>query len=255
MAGGGRRHPGGGRGDDAGRRWRRPYEIRPARSGAGPSCSAGSRWCRTCRARSSCPTSARSSSPTYHLEKGSAFAARGIFLPPYDSVATLASLARAVLRLAPLRIIALGDGFHDRRAEERPERRQPRHAPAAAEGPRLALGHRQPRPRHQPCTGGEVQATLQLGGVTLRHEPGASERAARSPAICIRPRKSACAAGPCAGAASRSPRRCVLPAMGAYAGELNLRDAAFTPLFEADMTAHMLGDGRHCIDRRLLLPD
>ena len=30
-----------------------------------------------------------------HLEKGSAYAARGVLLPPYDSAATLAALARA----------------------------------------------------------------------------------------------------------------------------------------------------------------
>ena len=30
-----------------------------------------------------------------HLEKGSSFAARGVLLPPYDTAATLARLARA----------------------------------------------------------------------------------------------------------------------------------------------------------------
>ena len=53
-----------------------------------------------------------------------------------------------------------------------------------------------------------------------------------------------------------SERRCVMPAMGAYAGGLNLRDAAFRPLFRDGVTAHMLGDGRlFRIDRRLLLAD
>ncbi len=36
-----------------------------------------------------------------HLEKGSAYAARGVFLPPYDSRATLAALAAAIARFNP----------------------------------------------------------------------------------------------------------------------------------------------------------
>jgi metallophosphoesterase superfamily enzyme len=36
--------------------------------------------------------------------------------------------------------------------------------------------------------------------------------------------------------------RCVMPAFGAYAGGLNIRDAAFAPLFPAGVTsAHVLG--------------
>src|SRR5579863_2311757 len=48
-----------------------------------------------------------------HLEKGSAFAARGVLLPPYDTATTLARLARLIERHAPRRVIALGDSFHD----------------------------------------------------------------------------------------------------------------------------------------------
>ena len=50
--------------------------------------------------------------------------------------------------------------------------------------------------------------------------------------------------------------RCVMPAMGAYAGGLNVRDVAFRPLFGLGFSAHLLGDGRlFRIDQRLLLPD
>ena len=48
-----------------------------------------------------------------HLEKGSAFAARGVLLPPYDTAATLARLARLIERYAPRLVVALGDSFHD----------------------------------------------------------------------------------------------------------------------------------------------
>src|SRR3954451_3042575 len=54
-----------------------------------------------------------------HLEKGSSFAARGVLLPPYDTVATLGRLAAVVARLDPRMVIALGDSFHDRDAHDR----------------------------------------------------------------------------------------------------------------------------------------
>ena len=54
-----------------------------------------------------------------HLEKASAYAARGQMLPPYDTKATLARLERQVAALAPRLIISLGDSFHDRRARPR----------------------------------------------------------------------------------------------------------------------------------------
>jgi hypothetical protein len=47
-----------------------------------------------------------------------------------------------------------------------------------------------------------------------------------------------------------------MPAMGAYAGGLNLCDAAFAPLFGDGVSPRIIGDGRiFAIDRRLLLPD
>ena len=49
-----------------------------------------------------------------HLEKGAAFARRGIMLPPYDTVATLNILSAVITRYDPKLVISLGDNFHDR---------------------------------------------------------------------------------------------------------------------------------------------
>ena len=49
-----------------------------------------------------------------HLEKGAAFARRGMLLPPYDTAATLARLGAAIAGYAPRLVISLGDSFHDR---------------------------------------------------------------------------------------------------------------------------------------------
>ena len=49
-----------------------------------------------------------------HFEKGSSFAVRtSQMLPPYDTRATLSVMEEVVGRLAPRRIVCLGDNFHD----------------------------------------------------------------------------------------------------------------------------------------------
>src|SRR5436190_23747780 len=48
------------------------------------------------------------------LEKASWFARFGQMLPPYDSIATLASLERAIDQSGATRLFCLGDSFHDR---------------------------------------------------------------------------------------------------------------------------------------------
>jgi DNA ligase-associated metallophosphoesterase len=192
-----------------------------------------------------------------HLEKGASFARRGLMLPPYDSAATLALLHAAIRRHAPRRIVALGDSFHrkDSAALLDAETR------AALLG--LMTGHEWIwiSGNHDPDAPaglpGETLPEMMLGGVALRHEPscGAStpEMAGHlHPAAKIRVRgrslRRRCFA--------LSESRCVMPAMGAYAGGLNLCDAAFAPLFGSGVSPRVIGDGRiFAIDRRMLLPD
>lgn len=54
-----------------------------------------------------------------HLEKGSHFAARGFFLPPYDSQDTLSRLLDLCRTQNIERLIILGDSFHDSKAYDR----------------------------------------------------------------------------------------------------------------------------------------
>ncbi|MFN3889380.1 MAG: ligase-associated DNA damage response endonuclease PdeM [Beijerinckiaceae bacterium] len=177
-----------------------------------------------------------------HLEKGSAYAARRVLLPPYDTAATLARLAAVVMRLSPRAVVALGDSFHDVRAGAR-----------MAEADRRALGDLQ-RGRdfiwiagnHDPelpaFAGGERCASLSLGPVTLRHEPapGASgEIAGHLHPVARVVSKSGGLRRRCF---ASDGDRCVMPAFGAYAGGLNIRDLAFAPLFPSGVAiAHVLG--------------
>src|SRR5688572_32668494 len=48
-----------------------------------------------------------------HLEKGSAFASRGIMLPPYDTASTLERLAATLDAYPAATVLCLGDSFHD----------------------------------------------------------------------------------------------------------------------------------------------
>jgi DNA ligase-associated metallophosphoesterase len=192
-----------------------------------------------------------------HLEKGSAYAARGVFLPPYDSAATLAVLTAAILRHRPARVIALGDSFHDRGGQARLDTACREALAALRKGRDWLWITGNHDPQIGPALGGTVLNQVEIAGVALRHEPDPTPRGFEiaghlHPAAKVRMRGRALRRRCFALSASR----CVMPAMGAYAGGLNLRDRAFRPLFREGLSAHILGDGRlFRIDERLLLPD
>ncbi|AIQ88449.1 MULTISPECIES: ligase-associated DNA damage response endonuclease PdeM [Methylobacterium] len=181
-----------------------------------------------------------------HLEKGSSYAARsGQFLPPYDTRETLACLHEAVARHEPARVVALGDSFHDARGPERMEPGDRALVAALQEGRDWVWIAGNHDAAVNEGVGGRYADALTLGGLVLRHEP--------SPEPV--PGEIAGHLHPCGKVAMRGRavrRRCfvtdgtrlVMPAFGAYAGGLNVRDKAIEGLFPKGFTAHLLGDGR-----------
>jgi DNA ligase-associated metallophosphoesterase len=181
-----------------------------------------------------------------HLEKGSSYAARtGQFLPPYDTRETLACLHEAVTRHDPARVVALGDSFHDDRGPERMEPGDRAMVAALQEGRDWVWIAGNHDAAVSEGVGGRYADALTLGGLVLRHEPSAE------PVIG----EIAGHLHPCGKVAMRGRavrRRCfvtdgtrlVMPAFGAYAGGLNVRDRAIEGLFPNGFTAHLLGDGR-----------
>jgi uncharacterized protein len=179
-----------------------------------------------------------------HLEKGSSFARRGLMLPPYDTREALGALAEVLGRFGPETVVALGDSFHD---VDGPDRLAAEEAAALRDmqaGRRwiwITGNHDRALP---PSIGGEVRAELRIGPLTFRHEPlpGATGEIAGHlhPAgkVVLRGRgvRRRCFA--------TDGQRMILPAFGAYAGGLNVCDAAFKPLFPKGLTAHLIGDGR-----------
>jgi uncharacterized protein len=181
-----------------------------------------------------------------HLEKGSAYAARGVLLPPYDTAATLARLARLIERYAPRLVVALGDSFHDGRGPARMADNS-RGALTALQRGRdwvWLAGNHDPDPADN--IGGRFADVLALGGLTFRHEPSVDASDGEiaghlHPLACIVQRGRAlrrrCFAS--------DGHRLVMPAFGAYAGGLNVRHRAIASLFPAlAFTAHMLGERR-----------
>jgi uncharacterized protein len=179
-----------------------------------------------------------------HLEKGSSFAARGVLLPPYDTAATLARLARLITDYAPRVVIALGDSFHDGDGPAR-----------LGDGDRATLGTLQRGrdwiwitgnhdPRPADGIGGSFVGALAVGPLVFRHQPtGADGEVAGHlhPVARVSGRgrtvSRRCFAGDGA--------RLVMPAFGAYAGGLNVRHRAFANVFGSlAFTAHVLGEAR-----------
>jgi DNA ligase-associated metallophosphoesterase len=180
-----------------------------------------------------------------HLEKGSSFARRGIFIPPYDTDATLARLAAVIGEFDPVTVICVGDSFHDPGAHCRlpPE--------TAEEIGRLACGRDWCwiRGNHDPLApaglAGFSAAELAVGPLLFRHEPAAGAEAGEvaghlHPGAVVR-RRGRAVRRPCFAC---DGRRMILPAFGAYTGSLNVRSDAFDGLFDRDdLRAFLLGDG------------
>jgi uncharacterized protein len=177
-----------------------------------------------------------------HLEKGSSRASRGRLLPPYDTRATLLSLAQALERHAPETVIALGDSLHDCEATDRITQDDLASLHALQTGRDWLWLTGNHDPRINPVIGGRSTTILEHSGLTFRHEP--------SPAPA--PGEIAGHLHPAAKLETRGPSirrpcfigngdRLVLPAFGAFTGGLNVLDEAFAPLFTSNFAVWMLG--------------
>lgn len=177
-----------------------------------------------------------------HFEKGSAFAAKGALLPPFDTAETLARLQSVIDALHPKLLITLGDSFHDIDADERLHGNDKDRL--------LALSRAMPtiwiEGNHDPQVPSWLEGhrctTFWHDGLTFTHEP--TGQIAGEVAGHLHP----CAR--VTGASGRSMRRrcfisdgrtLVMPAAGAFTGGLNVRDAAFDGLFASTPTALMAG--------------
>ena len=193
-----------------------------------------------------------------HLEKGSAQAARGTLLPPYDTCETLSRLAEAIDRYEPAVVIALGDSFQDGQGPERIGGNDLERLSALQSGRDwiwIAGNH---DPEIGARAGGRRCASVRLAGLTLRHMPAAG-RVTHEISGHLHPaaklsRYGTTISRPCF---VGNGRRLVMPAFGVFTGGLNVLDDAFQPLFgNGGMGVWMLGrEGLYPVATRLLSAD
>jgi len=181
-----------------------------------------------------------------HLEKGSSYARRRVLLPPYDTAATLAHLARVIARYNPRCVIALGDSFHDRDAAARmgEEDRASLRALQTGRDWIWIAGNHDPAPPSS--LQGRAQDEIRIGPITFRHEPRAGDAQGEIAGHLHPVARVVTTRGSLRRRCfATDGARCVMPAFGAYAGGLNLRDIAFAPLFpNRAPLAHVLGRDR-----------
>ncbi|MEZ5891642.1 MAG: ligase-associated DNA damage response endonuclease PdeM [Parvularculaceae bacterium] len=191
-----------------------------------------------------------------HFEKGSSFASRGVMLPPYDTRTTLMRLGALMRKYKPARVISLGDAFHDGEAETRMDAADAQSLEALMRETDWlwVLGNHDPEPPARFAA--RCEEELRLGSLVFRHEPVAGSA----------PGEIAGHLHPCARVVSEGRalrRRCfavgesrmIMPAMGAYAGGLNILDEAYAPLFSDPVAWVMGAEGVYPIATDNLAPD
>ena len=178
-----------------------------------------------------------------HLEKGSACAARGNLVPPWDTRSTLDRLAVLLRRYAPKTLLALGDSFHDSGGAGRLMASDAArlHAMTSAHDFVWLLGNHDPLPPNGVL--GVSAEWWEADGIVFRHQAGGS-----GPEICGHHHPKASVATraqtitrPCFVA---GPQRLMLPAFGAFTGGLDVRHPAIAGLFPRGARAFLLGRER-----------
>lgn len=193
-----------------------------------------------------------------HFEKGSSYASRTTqLLPPYDTHATLRLMSEIAARHEPKRIVCLGDTFHDGDGPSRLDASARASLQALMKGRRFVWIEGNHDAAAGLVLGGESTPSLTIGPLTFRHEADA-----------------ACGEGevsghfhPVVSIATRVRRvrrkcfvsngmRCVMPALGAFTGGLDVLDEAFAPLFPGAFSTFALGRDRvyHFLQRSAQAP-
>jgi DNA ligase-associated metallophosphoesterase len=182
-----------------------------------------------------------------HLEKGSAQAARGMLVPPYDSRVTLDRLGLLLRRWSPAIVLALGDSFHDPGGPARLGAAEAARLGAIAGAHRLIwiAGNHDPAP--PAGLPGEAAAEFAAGRFRFRHAPEAEVPAGEVEIFGhLHPKAAVASRG---GTLRRAcfvadGRRVLLPAFGAYTGGLAVTDPAIGGLFRAGAQVFLLGQER-----------
>ncbi len=178
-----------------------------------------------------------------HLETGTAHAARGALLPPYDTRATLERLTRLLRLYRPARLLTLGDSFHDAVGPARLAREDRARIEALGREAQFiwVAGNHDAAPHDLP---GQCVAEHREGPFTFRHEarlelgPREIEISGHfHPKASIESRAKRISR-PCFVA---GPNRLILPAFGSLTGGLDVREPPIARLFPRGLRVFLLG--------------
>ena len=185
-----------------------------------------------------------------HLEQGASLARRGLHVPPYDTLATLAMLEKVLANTGARRLVLLGDSFHDAVAHDvirENDADRLRQITSSIETIWISGNH---DPKSHDSLGGTCVDEMLFSSITLRHIPGRLKADEFEIAGHLHPGATVVQRGhhirtKCFIA---DKRRIILPAFGSYTGALNVLSGAFTGLFEETQTqAWMIGKTAiHC---------
>jgi hypothetical protein len=195
-----------------------------------------------------------------HLEKGTSYAgSAGRLLPPYDSAQTVARLEALIERYRPLRVVALGDSFHDRRGAARLDGEVAERIRTLSDRTDWIWIHGNHDPKPPRELGGRDAAEIAIGPLVFRHDAHTDRNGAGGEVIGHY--------HPVASVSTRGRsfrRRCfaigrdclLLPAFGAYAGGLNVCESVIQRLLGAKAQVALLGRDRlHLFPIAAALPD
>lgn len=177
-----------------------------------------------------------------HLEKGSHFAKRGYFLPPYDSLETLQRLIRICEASACKRVLILGDCFHDNAGYERMGTEEKNLFHTLHDYDPIWI-----RGNHDAefiPDNFEVYDEYESQGLTFRHETKTDATAEISghfhPKLDVQ-HKGALISRRCF---IEDGEKLILPAFGAYTGGLSVKDPVIRSRFAARPRAYVMGENR-----------
>lgn len=181
-----------------------------------------------------------------HLEKGAAFARRGMLLPPYDTLATLRLLETLIGRYNPKIVVSLGDNFHDRVGSQFMPDEWRQMIVTMARGREWIWINGNHDPDGVANLPGTACDELVYAGLTFRHEPMAGIQVGEiaghlHPSATIRRREKS-VRRPCF---ATDGQRLIMPAFGVMTGGLDLKHRAFKGLFEKQsLVAHLISKER-----------
>lgn len=181
-----------------------------------------------------------------HLEKGAAFARRGMMLPPYDTLATLKVLEAVIVRHDPAIVVSLGDNFHDRVGSEHLSPMLRELIREMAHGREWIWINGNHDPDGTVDLPGSSVDEMFYGNLTFRHEPKLGDAAGEiaghlHPSATVR-RREKTVRRPCF---ATDGARLLMPAFGVMSGGLDLRHKAMRGLFDhAALVAHLMGRDR-----------